>query len=136
MAIDWNQLVTAERKETEARKALRARIAAARYEREVAGLMINGLMIDTERDSQALITGAALEATIDPEYVCRWKTSVGFVELSADVLINVARTVRRHVQACFDREAELLEALDDGSFTEAMLTEGWPNETVPEPADS
>ena len=42
----------------------KAEIAAARYERETAGVEINGITIDTGRDSQALITGAALAAIV------------------------------------------------------------------------
>jgi len=34
--------------------------------------------------------------------------------------------VRAFVQACFNREAELLGAVADGSITAEMLEEGWP----------
>ena len=113
-----------------------ALIAARRYIAETAGIEVYGIRIDTGRDSQALITGAALNAVIDPTYICNWKTPSGFVQLDAQTLIGVATTLRSHVQACFDREAELLEALDAGEFSEGMLEEGWPNESVPAAAAS
>ncbi|WP_314407315.1 DUF4376 domain-containing protein [Pseudomonas kuykendallii] len=106
-------------------------IAARRYEAETAGIVFGGAQIDTGRDSQALITGAALNAVIDPSYTCNWKTPSGFVQLDAQTLLGVATTLRAHVQACFDREAELLAALNAGEFTAEMLEEGWPNESVP-----
>jgi hypothetical protein len=103
-----------------------ARISSSRYDAETAGITVNGMFIDTGRDSQALITGAALSAMIDPGYVCNWKTSEGFVQLDAQALIAIAQAIRAHVQACFDREAVLLTALDNGSFVEDMLNGGWP----------
>lgn len=103
-----------------------AAIAARRYEAEIGGITINGLQINTDDRSKLLINGAALETTIDPAYVMQWKTPDGFVELTGAQVIGIARAVRAHVQACFDREAELLAALDAGTFTEAMLEQGWP----------
>lgn len=101
-------------------------IADRRWQAEVAGTTVNGMQVDTGRDSQALITGATVQAMLDPSYALRWKTAAGFVDLNAEQIIGLASTVRAHVQACFDREAELLEALTDGTFTDAMLEEGWP----------
>lgn len=83
-------------------------IATARYEAEIAG--VNG--IRTDRESQSLITGAALKASMDSTYSCRWKTEAGFVTLTAAQIIAVADAVRAHVQSCFDREAELLPLIE------------------------
>lgn len=126
MTIDWTQMVTAEDKAAAAKVSVAAAIAARRYTAETAGINVAGVELDTGRDSQALITGAALNAVIDPAYVCNWKTPAGFVQLDAQTLLGVATTLRAHVQAAFDREAELLAALEDGTFTESMLGEGWP----------
>ena len=103
-----------------------ALIAARRYVAETAGTTIEGMPIDTGRDSQGLITGAAVQALIDPAYSLHWKTSAGFVELTREQILGVASAVRAHVQACFNREAALLDAVADGSITAAMLDEGWP----------
>ena len=101
-------------------------IAARRYTAETAGITIQGMPIDTGRDSQGLITGAAVQAIIDPAYSLHWKTSAGFVELTGAQIIGVASAVRAYVQGCFDREAELLGAVADETITAAMLDEGWP----------
>lgn len=103
-----------------------AAIAERRYQMETAGITVNGLSIDTSRNSQSLITGAALQATIDSTYTCRWKTASGFVDLSAQQILDLATAVRAHVQACFDREAELLDQLAAGTLTPDMLEQGWP----------
>jgi hypothetical protein len=101
-------------------------IAARRYTAEMAGTVVQGMAIATDDRSQGLITGAALAAMLDADYTIKWKTADGFVELTGAQIIGVASAVRAYVQACFDREADLLAAVADGSITEAMLDEGWP----------
>ena len=103
-----------------------ALIAARRYTAETAGTTVEGMPIDTGRDSQSLITGAVVAAMLDPAYSVRWKTVAGFVDLTAQQIIGVASAVRAFVQASFDREAVLLDAVADGSITAEMLEEGWP----------
>lgn len=101
-------------------------IAERRYQAEIAGIAFNGMPLDTGRDSQALVTGAALQAVIDSAYTCQWKTSEGFIDLDAQQIIAIASAMRAHVQACFDREAALLDALDAGTYTDDQLDQGWP----------
>ena len=94
----------------------KAAIAQARYNAEIAG--VND--IRTDRESQSLITGAALKAMQDSTYTCNWKGIDGFVELTAPQIIAVADAVRQHVQSCFDHEAELLPLIESAE-TEAEL---------------
>ena len=102
------------------------RIAARRFQAETGGVTAQGIPVNTERDSQALLTGAAFAASLDPGYHIKWKVATGFVDLSAQQIIGVASAVRAFVQNCFNREAELLGAVADGSITAEMLEEGWP----------
>lgn len=104
-----------------------AAIAARRYQAEVAGIEVGGMHVDTDDRSKLLINGAALEALMDPAYVMQWKTPAGFIELTAEQVMAVARAVRAHVQACFNREADLLAALAAETFAPAMLDQGWPS---------
>jgi hypothetical protein len=101
-------------------------IASRRYTAEMAGTVVQGMAIATDDRSQGLITGAALAAMLDADYTIKWKTAEGFVELTGAQIIGVASAVRAYVQACFDREADLLAAVSDGSITESMLDDGWP----------
>lgn len=89
----------------------KARIAAMRFDMETAGL--EG--VRTDRESQALITGAALKAMQDSGYSCRWKTEAGFVELSAQEILGIADAVREHVQSCFDWEADECVKIDEAT---------------------
>ena len=104
-----------------AKSAKRAEIAAARFEAETAG--IDG--IKTDRESQALITGAALKAMQDSEYSCRWKGVDGFVELTSPQILAIADAVRSHVQSCFDREAELLPLIEAAESPEDLEVIMW-----------
>jgi hypothetical protein len=97
-----------------------AEIAAARYNAEIAGVTVNGVSIKTDRESQGLITGAALKAMQDSTYSCRWKTESGFVELTAPQILAIADAVRAHVQSCFDREAELLPLIEAAESPEEL----------------
>jgi hypothetical protein len=103
-----------------------AHIARVRYQHETAGITIDGVTIDTHRDSQALITAAALSAVMDPTYLCIWKARSGPATLTAAQIINIATAIREHVQTCFDRECQLLTALAEGTYTVDMLDHGWP----------
>ncbi|UHC84897.1 DUF4376 domain-containing protein [Pseudomonas sp. NIBR-H-19] len=102
------------------------RIAARRFQAETGGTTVEGVQVNTERDSQALLTGAAFAATLDPAYHIKWKAETGFVDLTGEQVLGIASQVRAFVQACFNREAELLGFVADGSITAEMLEEGWP----------
>ncbi len=104
-----------------AKERKRSEIAAARFEAETAG--IDG--IKTDRESQALITGAALKAMQDSEYSCRWKGVSGFIELTAPQILAIADAVRAHVQSCFDHEAELVALIDAATSPEELNAITW-----------
>ena len=87
-------------------------IASDRYDDEISGITVNGFEINTERDSQALITGAALAALQDESYILKWKAENGFIELNATQVVSIANAVRAHVQNCFNREAECIAQID------------------------
>ena len=122
----WEKLAAAPEPESPPAPNWSELIAARRYTAETAGTTVEGMPIDTGRDSQGLITGAAVAAMLDPAYSVRWKTVAGFVDLTSQQIIGVASAVRAFVQASFDREAVLLGAVADGSITAEMLEEGWP----------
>jgi hypothetical protein len=109
----------------EAKSAKKSEIAAARYAAEIAGVTVGGATVRTDRESQSLITGAALKALQDAEYVCSWKTDAGFVELSAPQILAIADAVRAHVQSCFDRERALLALIDAAETPEDLEAVTW-----------
>lgn len=109
----------------ELKAAKRAEIAAARYAEEISGITLYGAQIRTDRESQALITGAALAATIDENYAVTWKVKNGFVTLTAEQIVAVAQAVRMHVEACFNQEAELQAEIDAAVSAEEVAAITW-----------
>jgi len=115
----------------EQKNNLKKTIADVRWQYETGGIYFNGIPIATDRESQGLITGATLQAVIDPNYTVSWKTPVGWVENNATQLIALATAVRAHVQNCFNRESVLWEAIEDDTYVPTMLAEGWPSNDPP-----
>lgn len=124
IAIDLSQLITAEAKAAEAAAAQRVAIKARRDVAIASGIAVGGVTVATDDKSQSRIMGAAVAAMLDSDYTVQWKTENGFVTLTAPQVIGLATAIRAHVQACFDREAELLAALDAGEAVD--IDTGWP----------
>lgn len=101
-------------------------IAARRFQVETGGVTVAGVQINTDRDSQSLLTGAAFAASIDPDYRIKWKAETGFVDLKGEQILGIASEVRAFVQSCFDRESELLNEVKNGTIELSMLETGWP----------
>ena len=122
----WEKLAAAPEAEPAPAPDWPALIAARRWQVETGGTTVEGIQVNTERDSQALLTGAAFAASLDTAYQIKWKAATGFVDLTGEQILGIASQVRAFVQACFNREAELLGAVADGSITAEILEEGWP----------
>lgn len=127
MSIDWGQLITSSDKHEAALVATKGAIASRRFAAETRGITISGIPVYTDRTTQMKLTAASLRAARDPAYTVDWKKSDNtFVTFSAAQIISVGDSVGDYVQACYTRESVLLTSLSDGSYTEAMLDEGWP----------
>ena len=106
-----------------AKKYMLTRLAEARWRAETQGITLpSGIHIDTSRESQALITGAALAATLDSAAMYQWKTEQGFITLGAEQILNIAGAVRQHVQVCFDHEAELAALVEAAGTAEDVAS--------------
>ena len=126
MSIDWTKVITVEDKFAKAKEAKKAEIAQARYNAEIAGITINGVLIKTDRETQAVLTAACLQAYIDSGYSLNWKTADGtFVSLPAEQIMAFGTAVRAHVQACFDKEAELLPLIASARTQAELDTIEW-----------
>jgi hypothetical protein len=105
----------------------RKELAALRFGYETSGVAD----LRSDRESQALLTGAALAASLDPEYTIDWKSESGWATLDAVQLLAAAQTVRGHVQGCFSNERVLAAAIDAALDAEAVLAidlgQGWPS---------
>jgi hypothetical protein len=110
--------------------ARKGELAAIRYSKEVGGILVGGVPVATDRETQSKLIAARILAKENAVYTVNWKTSAGFVALNAATIIAVADAVASHVQACFDREAVLFAEIDAASDAAARaaidLSAGWP----------
>lgn len=101
------------------------RLAAIRYDHEVAGVPVSGgHTLATDRQSQALLTGAVVMA---PDTPTLWKMASGaFVEATPRYLGTLVAT---HVQNCFANEARIVAEIENAATLEDLeaidLERGW-----------
>jgi hypothetical protein len=91
---------------------LAAYAATARYAKENAGIVFNGIPIATDDRSKQMLMGARIAATADPAFKANWAGSDGNVySLTADQIIAVSNAVLAHVNSCFDKFAAVKAAI-------------------------
>ncbi len=118
----------------ERRAAKLSALANRRWQAETGGIVVGGVSVKTDRESQGVLTGAYVKAADDPSFaIANWKVAPGtFVTLDAASIIAIGDAVTAHVQECFDREADLdaaIMAVADGDVAalDAIDIEtGWP----------
>lgn len=108
-----------------------AELAARRWQAESAGILVAGARVATDTVSQGKLTAAALAAVRDPAYTLTWKCADGaFVALDAPRILALADAARAYVQAAFDREAVLADAIaaaaSQADLAAIDLDAGWP----------
>ena len=96
---------------------LYAYAASKRYAVETGGIVLNGMRVMTDRASQSLITGAYNYVQANPDVLVKFKTSGGFVELTAAQMTAIANAVGAHVQAAFAAEGEINQQIIAGTIT-------------------
>lgn len=90
-----------------AQEKIQAHLPAYRYTKEIGGITVSGVPIQTDRESRAILTGAYIRAKEDNTYTVRWKTPDGFVTLNASTIIAISDAVAEHVQKCYAAEADV-----------------------------
>jgi hypothetical protein len=100
-------------------QTLLAWAAAERQKRVVSGLDFNGMRLETDTDSQRVLTSAYVMAKGDPTFqIDNWKVADGiYVPLSNETVISAGDAVTAHVQACFNRNKEIDDAILSGAIT-------------------
>lgn len=101
------------------RETLLTWAATARRQKEAAGIDFNGIRIETDEQSRAVLTAAYVRAQ-DPAYtIPNWKIADGvYVTLDAETIKAVGTAVSDHVQSCFD----LNRSIDDGIMAGDITT--------------
>lgn len=108
-------------------------IPAERYRREIAGLVWSGVFIATDQTSQSKIqsTRAAVQEGLRVDGSI-WKCGdpqtgeILYRPTTNAEMIDIGSMVFTYIQSCYDREGVLMNAVKDGTYTDDMLTTGWP----------
>lgn len=103
-----------------------AELAQARWEQETGGLTLpDGTVIKTDRESQGLLTAAAVMAKFDPTMTVEWKAATGWIDLDATTVIQFAGAVREHVQKAFSKERDLAEQVAIAGSVQEVQSVEW-----------
>lgn len=94
------------------RQALLDHLPSYRYQKEMGGITVGAIPIQTDRNTRVTLLNAAQRAALDPTFTISWKTPDGFVLLDAPSLTAACSAVFDHVQRCFDAEAAVVPTLD------------------------
>jgi hypothetical protein len=100
--------------ESELREKIAREIALVRFYKETEGITVNGIQLPTDRNTQQVLTAMYIKAIASAEYTVQFKTGNGFITLGSTDVIALGDAVHAHVQAAFNREAELVEQLYNG----------------------
>lgn len=103
--------------QAKAKADLLAYAASMRFRRETGGIVVAGQPVATDRESQALISGAYALVQAQPDTTIRFKTPSGFVTLGSTQMAAIAVAVAQHVQACFALEADIAGDIEAGEVT-------------------
>lgn len=135
--IDVTQLVTAETLAAKTKAQTVQTIADTRFLYETKGIIWNNYLIATDRDSQSKLAQAQLAVikgirTENDGWKCYdiANEATIFRATTNTEMGEIADYGYKYVAECFAREQVLLAAVNDGTYTDSMLTEGWPDTTV------
>jgi hypothetical protein len=102
---------------------LKGYAANARFNREVAGIVVDGISVGTTREDQARIVAAQLMAAANPQLTFHWKKPDGsFARLTSEQVVSIGEKVSAYVQACFAVEDTVGTTIaQPTSMTEAQI---------------
>lgn len=108
-----------------------AELAAYRYEVQTGGVEVApGVIVRTDAESLALISGARELARVEPGELVEFKAATGWISIDGATMEAVAVAAGRHVRDCFRRERALaaeLEAAGTVAELDAVnIVTGWP----------
>lgn len=97
-------------------------LAAYRYERQIAGIVVGGVRVSTEPEVLNLLTGARIKAKESADYKLDWTNVTETVQLTAAQIIGLADAAAAYVQKCFTAQASVIEMIGTFSSIAAALS--------------
>ena len=109
----------------EIKTAKLAELAAARYTEEIGGIVVGVITIATDRESQAMLTGAYVSLKQGLMQSVNWKGDDGWVTAMLTEIEPIAQAVGQHIQACFTKESQLAAQVAAAETVEAVNAIVW-----------
>ena len=109
----------------EVKTAKLAELAAARYTEEIGGIVVGSVTIATDRESQAMMTGAYVSLKQGLMQSVIWKGDDGWVTATLTEIEPIAQAVGQHIQACFTKESQLAAQVAAAETVEAVNAIAW-----------
>ena len=109
----------------ESKAAKLAELAAARYTEEIGGIVVGSVTIATDRESQAMMTGAYVSLKQGLMQSVNWKGDDGWVTATLTEIEPIAQAVGQHIQACFTKESQLAAQVAAAETVEAVNAIVW-----------
>lgn len=102
-----------------------AELATARYREETGGIIAGGVTIATDRESQAMLTGAYVSLKQGLVQTVNWKGDNGWSAVTLTEIEPIAQAVGQHVQACFTKESQLAAQVTAAATVEEVAAIAW-----------
>lgn len=126
----WMAKPTPIRTATQARAEKLAALAAHRYAVETGGIVVGGLSVVTDRESQAMVNGTYSSLKDGLILDTEWKGVNGWMVVTLAEIQPIAQAVAMHVRACFANERAHTIAInilpdDVARIDNYDITTGW-----------
>lgn len=97
---------------------LRNHAGTARFLKQNSGITVDGIAVQTNYETQCMLTSLLAMALADGTFTTSWKSADGsFTPLDAAGIISVATAVGTFIAKCFKTEATICVSINDGSMT-------------------
>ncbi|MFQ2454837.1 DUF4376 domain-containing protein [Aeromonas caviae] len=111
---------------------LRAEVAAKRWHVETGGIVVDGMPVATDIDSQARLNSAYISLKLGHINDTKWKDVNGtFTQITLIEMEKLAQAVAKHIRDCFSRENAHNEIINSLRTQDELDTydidTGWPS---------
>lgn len=106
----------------DAKRLKLAELAAWRYEKETSGVYVSNVLIKTDRESQATLTGAFVALSQGFAASIDWKAADGtWATIGLEQITPIARAVSEHVQNAFAQERQYADLIGSAATIEEVV---------------
>jgi len=114
-----------------AKNSIKNEYANQRWEAEKKGILYKNILIDADDRTKTAILLKTQLAVASPGKTFSWKYNNSTVEFTSSDIINIADALSDYIQKCFDKEAELINLVNQTeselNLSNFTLNVNWPS---------